>query len=46
MGKILVVNERNDRSICYVKFVATFQEDNELLPLDIALGNTVFAHEE
>jgi hypothetical protein len=41
-GKILIVNERDDRTIRYVKFVATFQEDNELLPLDVALGDCVF----
>jgi len=41
-GKVLVVNERNDRTIRYVKFVATFQEENELLPLAIALGDCVF----
>jgi hypothetical protein len=41
-GKILVVNERNDRTIRYVKLVATFQEDNELLPLCVDLGNCVF----
>jgi hypothetical protein len=32
-GKILVVNERTDKAIRYVKFLATFDEDNELLPL-------------
>jgi hypothetical protein len=32
-GKIVLVNERNDRSIRYVKFSAAFHEDNELLPL-------------
>jgi hypothetical protein len=41
-GKILLVNERNDRPIRYVKFDATFQEDNELLPLDVALADGVF----
>jgi hypothetical protein len=41
-GKILIVNERNDRPIRYVKFVATFQEDNELLPLFVAMGDCVF----
>jgi hypothetical protein len=41
-GKILVVNERSDRPIRYVKFVATFQEDNELLPLYVEVGDCVF----
>src|SRR5579862_9570018 len=31
-GKILIINERNDKLIRYVKFVATFRENNELLP--------------
>jgi hypothetical protein len=42
-GKILVVNERNDRPIRYVKFLATFQENNELLPLYVEMGECVFA---
>lgn len=41
-GKILVVNERNDRPIRYVKFVAIFQENNELLPLYVGIGDCVF----
>jgi len=41
-GKILVVNEQDDRTIRYVKFVATFQEDNELLPVHLELGDCVF----
>ena len=41
-GKILVVNERNDKPVRYVKFVVTFQEDNELLPLHVEVGNCVF----
>ena len=41
-GKILVVNERSDRPIRYVKFVATFQHDNELLPLYVEVGESVF----
>lgn len=32
-GKILIINERNDRPSRYVKFATTFDEDNELLPL-------------
>ena len=41
-GKILVVNERNDKPIRYVKFSATFQADNELLPLYVEVGDCVF----
>jgi len=41
-GKILVVNERNNKPIRYVKFLATFDEDNELLPLYVEIGNCVF----
>jgi hypothetical protein len=39
---MLIVNERNDRPIRYAKFVASLQEDNELLPLYVALGDCVF----
>src|SRR5262249_30077222 len=41
-GKILVVNERSDRPIRYMKFHATFQEDNELLLLFVEVGDCVF----
>ena len=41
-GKILIVNERSDKAIRYVKFLATFQEDNELLPLYVEVGDCVF----
>src|SRR5262245_10104504 len=41
-GKILIVNERNDRRIRYVKFSAPFQEDDELLPLYVDIGDCVF----
>jgi hypothetical protein len=41
-GKILVVNERTDRPIRYVKFLAAFQEDKELLPLYVEVGDCVF----
>ena len=41
-GKILVVNERTDRPIRYVKFHATFDEDNELLPLYVGVGECAF----
>ncbi len=29
-GKVVIVNERNDRVIRYEKFLAKFEEDNEL----------------
>jgi hypothetical protein len=41
-GKILIVNERNDRPIRYVKFFATFGHDNEVLPLYVDVGTCVF----
>lgn len=41
-GKILVVNERNDRPTRYVKFFATFQENNELLPLYVEITDCLF----
>jgi len=41
-GKILVINERSDRPIRYVKFVATFPEDNTPLPLHVEIGECVF----
>lgn len=41
-GKVLLVNERNTRSIRYVKFSATFHEVNELLPLYVDLGDCIF----
>lgn len=41
-GKVLVVNERSDKPIRYAKFRVTFQEDNELLPLYLELGDCVF----
>ncbi len=41
-GKVLVMNERNDRPIRYVRFVASFRDDNELLPLYVDVGECVF----
>ena len=41
-GKILIVNEQTDKAVRYVKCAATFREDNELLPLCIALGDCGF----
>ncbi len=44
-GKILIVNERTDRLIRYVKFFAAFERDNALLPLYINVDNCVFPEE-
>ena len=41
-GKVLVVNERTDKAIRYIKIQATFANDNELLPLFIDVGDCVF----
>lgn len=41
-GRIFLVNERTDRPIRYVKFVAEFQDDNQLLPLYFEIGNCLF----
>lgn len=41
-GKIIVVNQQTDRAIRYMKFLARFEENNELLPLYVDIGNCVF----
>jgi hypothetical protein len=41
-GKILVVNERTEKPIRYVKLLAPFQEDNELSPMYVDIGDCVF----
>ena len=41
-GKVLLVNERTDRSIRYVKFRAAFQENNEVLPLVVDIDDCEF----
>src|SRR5207244_785123 len=41
-GKVLVVNERSDKTIRYAKFLAPFQIDNEVLAIYIDLGDCVF----
>lgn len=41
-GKILIVNEQDDRTIRYVKIHAAFESDNELLPLYVDLGDCTF----
>lgn len=41
-GKILIVNERNDRRVRYSKFVAAFDENNQILPVYVELGDCSF----
>ncbi len=41
-GKVLIVDERNDRVTRYVKFVAEFEDDNELLPMYVEMSECVF----
>lgn len=41
-GKILVVNERSEKPVRYIKLHATFDEDNELLPLFVDVGDCLF----
>jgi hypothetical protein len=36
-GKVLVVNERTDRTVRYVKFTAPFEHDNELIALAVEM---------
>ena len=41
-GKILLVNERTEKPVRYVKFLAALQEDTQLLPLYLELGDCAF----
>jgi hypothetical protein len=41
-GRIFLVNERTDKPIRYVKFVAAFNDDNQLLPLYFEIGDCLF----
>ena len=41
-GRILIVNEQTDRVSRYLKFAATFVQDNELLPLYLSVGECAF----
>jgi hypothetical protein len=41
-GRVLVVNERTDHTIRYVRFPAAFEEDNQLLPFYLDLGDCAF----
>ncbi len=37
-----MVNQRTDKAVRLAKFLATFDEDNELLPLYVEIGDCVF----
>ena len=41
-GKVLVMNEQSDKAIRYAEFLATFHQDNELLPLYVDFGDCRF----
>jgi hypothetical protein len=41
-GRVLLVNERNERVIRYEKFLAKFEEDSDLLPRYVNIENCVF----
>jgi hypothetical protein len=41
-GKILVVNEQANKTVRYVKVLAAFEDDNELLPLYVDVGDCIF----
>jgi len=44
-GYIVVINERTEKSLRYLKLVAEFQEDNQLLPYAIELGDCDFPND-
>ena len=41
-GKILLVNERDEKLVRYAKFVAEFEHENQLVPHGIDIGDVVF----
>jgi len=41
-GRVVIVNERNERMIRYVKFAADFDRDNQLSPFYLEIDNCVF----
>ena len=41
-GKVLVVDEGNDKAVRYAKFVAEFEEDNQLLPFYVEMEACTF----
>jgi hypothetical protein len=42
-GRILLINERNEKPIRYGKFLVTFEGDHEMMPIYVDLGQCVFA---
>jgi hypothetical protein len=38
-GRVLLIHERTDHTLRYVGFLATFEGDNELLPLYLDVGD-------
>jgi hypothetical protein len=41
-GRVLLVNEQTDKTIRYLKLVATFEDDNDLSVVYLDLGDCVF----
>src|SRR5262245_1546997 len=41
-GKIPIINEQSDKAIRYVKFTVTFEDENELLALDVDIDDCTF----
>jgi hypothetical protein len=41
-GKIMVIHDRTDKTIRYIKFSARFSEGNALLPLSLDIGECRF----
>lgn len=41
-GRVLIINERNERVIRYAKFLAEFEEDNDLLPGYVNMSECAF----
>jgi hypothetical protein len=44
-GKILLVNERTEKLIRYGRFVAEFDEEYQIMPYDIDMGECVFPND-
>ncbi len=41
-GKILIVNQQTDKVTRYAKFVARFDDESEMIPLGVDLGECEF----
>jgi hypothetical protein len=37
-GRILLIDEQNEKALRYIKFAAEFEEDNQLMPYAVDLG--------